>query len=125
MSEEKKPHFLSGMTHAVVHVSEKTEVKATGIIATIDLCFSNDDNAITGLCYIRDEEGNTTWRVPHYEVDEDNIPIYVPVFRGELLKKLCAVGARVIDRIRTDIGKPEFGKNYRVGETAEVITSEE
>jgi hypothetical protein len=38
----------------------------------------------------------------------------VPVFRGELLEKMCQAAARALERVKEQIGAPQWGTSYRV-----------
>jgi hypothetical protein len=122
-NENKPPSFLGGLTHAIVTVSSQDDVKETGIVATVDLCFGSNEDSIFGIRYVTYPDGTKAWESPSVLTVDNGNWISVPVFRGALLRKVCAAGARTLDRIRQDIGKPEFGTKYRVGETTEEVTA--
>jgi hypothetical protein len=121
-NENRPPSFLGGLTHAIVNVSTQDDVKNTGIVAVVDLCFVNNEDSVTGLKYVKYPDGTKAWESPSTFIVSDGVWISVPVFRGVLLKKICKTGARALDRITKDLGKAEFGTTYRVGETTEEIT---
>ena len=106
--------FLTGMTHAIVTVPERKDSDSSGIRATVSFCFGpGDENAITCIHYRRCESG-TFWTVPHVEIIEAGRKTMVPVFRGELLEKMCHAAARALERVKEQIGAPHWGTSYRV-----------
>jgi hypothetical protein len=106
--------FLTGMTHALVYVPSKEDVNGTGIRATVSLCFGpGDENAITNIHYVR-SDGGLFWEVPHISTTRNGRPVKSPVFTGELLEKLCQAAARALERVKQQIGTPDWDTTYRV-----------
>ena len=102
------------MTHAIVTVPEHRDSDSSGIRATVSFCFGpGDENAITCIHYRRCET-ETSWTVPHVEVFEAGHKTMIPVFRGELLEKMCQAAARALERVKQQIGTPQWGTSYRV-----------
>jgi hypothetical protein len=102
------------MTHAIVTVPTHQDADASGIRASVAFCFGpGDENAITCIHY-RCCESGAFWEVPHVEVVVDGHKTMTPVFRGELLMKLCQAAARALERVKETIGTPQWGTTYRV-----------
>lgn len=107
-------NLLSGLTHAVVSVPKREDSEASGIRASVSLCFGpGDDTAVTNIHYVKGAEG-MVWVVPHVDVVLDGRSIKSPVFRGELLEKICQVAARALERVKEHLGTPSWGTSYRV-----------
>ena len=107
-------NLLSGLTHAVVSVSKREDSEASGIRASVSLCFGpGDDTAIANIHYVKGTDG-MQWLVPHVDTVLDGRPVKSPVFRGELLAKICQVAARALERVKEHVGTPAWGVSYRV-----------
>jgi hypothetical protein len=116
---------LKGMTHALVLVPSKPDSEASGIRASVSLCWGpGDDTAITNINYVRGTDG-PLWTVPHVDVVEDGRHVKSPVFRGELLESLCQTAARALEQVKTHCGAPHWGARYRVFGTSDGTTKVE
>jgi hypothetical protein len=105
---------LSGITHALVSVPKREDSEQSGIRASVSLCYGpGDDTAIANIHYVKGMAG-MTWTVPHVEIVEDGRKVWSPVFRGELLEKLCDAASRALDRVKEQIGTPKWDTSYRV-----------
>lgn len=106
--------MLTGVTHAIVTIPTKADSDASRIRALVSICFGpGDDNAIGNIAYALGEDG-MYWKVPHVEIFENGIAVWSPVFRGELLEKMCQMGARSLEHVKAQIGSPKWGTKYRV-----------
>jgi hypothetical protein len=106
--------ILSGVTHAIVTVPVQSDAKQTGTRALVALCYGpGDANAISNI-RLQTVENGVEWQVPHVEVFENGQQMWVPVFRGELLEKLCQTAARALERVKEQIGTPQWNTRYRV-----------
>lgn len=107
--------LLAGVTHALVTVPAREDADRTGVRAIVDLCYGPGDDTAIGQIYLsKNIDGEMAWNVPHTQMLYKGQCINKPVFRGELLVMLCAAAAKAVDHIRTELGKPEYGKRYRV-----------
>ena len=107
--------LLGGVTHVIVEVPSRSDSDRSGVVALVNLCFGpGDDAGIAHIQAIRGKEHSLIWRVPHVEVWKDGKRELQPVFRGELMHQVCAAAARALDRIKRDIGRPQYGKKYRI-----------
>lgn len=117
-------NLLNGITHAIVTVPSRKDSEQSGIRANVQFCYGpGDETAIGNIHWVYRNE-ITSWRVPHVPIIENGIVIQSPVFKGELLEKLCQEAFRVLEHIRKQKGNPSWGKRYRVlgtGIDAQVI----
>lgn len=114
--------LLAGITHAIVEVSSKKYATESGVVATVDFCFGpGDETSISHVQYVKTPSGNLVWKVPHIFVTTDGMVRTLPVFRGELLEQLCKLAGRALDRIKTDVGRPQYSTRYRVADNKAVV----
>lgn len=104
---------LSGVTHAVVHIPKEADAKKSGVMATVDLCFGQGDNAISGIRYVK-ADGRMAWHTPMVQILSDGNWINLPVFKGELLVEVCKLASQAVTRIKKQFGSPAWNKQYLV-----------
>ena|ERR1035438_1184981 len=106
--------ILTGITHAIVTVPSRADSQASGVRASVALCYGpGDDNAITNINLLH-SSGGSSWNVPHIQEIRDGKWIWVPVFRGEVLEQVSDTAARALERVKEQIGKPQWNTSYRV-----------
>lgn len=107
--------LLVAVTHILVTIPNKDDALATGVRATVDLCFGpGDDSAISQVQLVKRDD-DLAWEVPHVPYRRGNShKCMVPVFRGRLLEEVCEMAARAVEHIKRDLGIPQYGMRYRV-----------
>jgi hypothetical protein len=101
------------VTHAIVHIPKESDAKQSGVMAVVDLCFGQGDNAISGIRYVK-SDGRMAWHAPMIQVLRDGAWISLPVFKGELLVEVCKLASQAVARIKKQFGSPAWNKQYLV-----------
>lgn len=114
-------NLLSGISHAIVTVPSREDSAQSGVVASVELCFGDDQTSIAHVHRARGVDNRLVWNVPHVQIVKDGRQQMSPVFRGKLLVQLCTVAERALERIKKDVGRPEYGKRYRVADNQAVL----
>lgn len=116
--------LLLGVTHALVSVPTREESKRTSTFALVDLCFGpGDDTAISGLRYVRNQDGQMAWQGPMFTYIANGHDCLQPVLKGTLLVDVVTLASQALNRIKKDLGAPAWGTQYRILKDQTLIES--
>jgi hypothetical protein len=82
-------------------------------MALVDLCFGQGDAAISGLRYVK-ADGQMAWHAPAITVYRGGRNEVLPVFKGALLLEVCKLASAAVARIKKELGRPAWDKQYLV-----------
>jgi hypothetical protein len=113
----------SKLSHIWIRTNTKEGLDRTGVAAVVILCFATEPESRVSLWYGRDKEKPDS----AFDFLTPSVPIDVP--DGEAKKFPCLFGGVSADmvklaaaaqaRLRAEMGKPGYGKLYRLGEKVE------
>ena len=114
----------SNLSHTWIRTNTKEGIERTGVAAVVILCFATEPESRVSLWFGRDKDD------PHGKFDflTPSVPIDVP--DGEAKKFPCLFGgvsevmiklaSAAQARLRAELGKPGYGKLYKLAEKVEV-----
>jgi hypothetical protein len=112
---------LSTYTHAWIRTNTKAAMDRTNVIAVVVLCFKTEPESRIALWYAKlPEKDSPEFTTPTFSLEAaDGSPKEVECISGRISTDLIELAAAAQAKLRKELGRPAYGKLYKVGDAVE------